>query len=244
MENMQDKEFDQLFKDRLAGASVEPPVMMWNKIEQDIKPVKRKTKLPVLWMAAASAVVVMAAGLLLKQEDKIQLRATAKVKTPTAAPAIESPVTSAVEVEPMMVPAHQNTSTSHQEQGAKKIILAMQPIAEKQHLSDIGPAVDMMEEPVPATPLVIETEAVDTKQVFALNSSPEEPATAVAISNVDQENRRGIRNIGDLVNFVVDKVDKRDEKILEFHTDDDDQSSLVAINIGILKLNTKNRTKR
>ena len=55
--------------------------------------------------------------------------------------------------------------------------------------------------------------------------------------------RKGIRNVGDLVNFVVDKVDKRDKKLLHFNTDEDDNSSLVGINIGFLKLNKKNKDR-
>lgn len=241
---MQDKEFDQLFRDRLAGAEMEPPAMMWKKIEQEIKPITKKTKFPLLWMAAASAVVVVAAGLLLKQDDKIQLRATAKVQT-VKQPALTGPaVSEVIGDEPMALPAAQ-TAVHHQEEKSKKIIPAMEPMTDKQHLSDITPAEDMMEDPIMATPLTIAQEVVDTKQAFALNSYQDEPtATAIDLNDAEQDNKKGIRNIGDLVNFVVDKVDKRDEKLLEFHTDDDDQSSLVAINIGFLKLNTKNRIKR
>ena len=55
--------------------------------------------------------------------------------------------------------------------------------------------------------------------------------------------RKGIRNVGDLVNYVVDRVDKRDKKLLRFNTDDDDNSSLVGINIGFLKLSKKNKDR-
>ena len=48
-----------------------------------------------------------------------------------------------------------------------------------------------------------------------------------------------IRNVGDLINFVVEKVDKREQKFLQFKSDDDDNSSLVAINIGPFKLNAR-----
>lgn len=54
-----------------------------------------------------------------------------------------------------------------------------------------------------------------------------------------EEGRARIRNAGDLVNFVVDKLDKREQKLVEFNTDDDDNSSLVAINIGPFRFNSK-----
>ncbi len=61
------------------------------------------------------------------------------------------------------------------------------------------------------------------------------------VINENSSDRKGIRNVGDLVNFVVDKVDKRDKKLVRFNTDDDDNSSIVGINIGFLKFNKKNK---
>ena len=54
----------------------------------------------------------------------------------------------------------------------------------------------------------------------------------------DMADKRGIRNMGDLINFVVDKVDKREDKLIRFDTDDDN-SSLIGINIGMIKFSKK-----
>ena len=44
--------------------------------------------------------------------------------------------------------------------------------------------------------------------------------------------------MGDLINFVVDKVDKREDKLIRFDTDDDN-SSLIGINIGMIRFSKK-----
>jgi len=47
--------------------------------------------------------------------------------------------------------------------------------------------------------------------------------------------RHKIRSPGDLINAVVEKVDKRRDKIIEF-TDDDDETNVTGINLGIIKI--------
>ena len=73
--------------------------------------------------------------------------------------------------------------------------------------------------------------------VLASNNDPALVKDDVSNENVEAPNR-GIRNMGDLVNYVVDKLDKREEKLLQFKTEDDN-SSLVALNIGMFKFNQK-----
>ena len=245
MENMQDKEFDQFFKNKLAGAEMDPPAMMWNKIEQEMKPAPKKAGLPFLWMAAAAAAVVITAGVLFNKQEKIQLRGEAELVQNLEAPVTTSPMPLAAQTEEVVKPQGQSASAAVSTETSKKSLLAMQPISQSPRLSDNKPVANMVENQEPATALKVE-ELPDSKEAYAvtLNDPVTPEATEVALNAETQENRRGIRNVGDLVNFVVDKVDKREEKLLEFHTDDDDQSSLVAINIGFLKLNTKNRAKR
>jgi len=45
-----------------------------------------------------------------------------------------------------------------------------------------------------------------------------------------------IRSFGDLINVAVAKIDKRKDKIIEFTDDDDDESTLTGINLGIIKI--------
>jgi hypothetical protein len=47
--------------------------------------------------------------------------------------------------------------------------------------------------------------------------------------------RHTIRSLGGLINAVVAKVDKRRDKIIEF-TDEDDETNVTGINLGIVKI--------
>jgi restriction endonuclease S subunit len=66
----------------------------------------------------------------------------------------------------------------------------------------------------------------------------EENKTDIVVVRTEEKPNKGIRNVGDLINFVVDKVDKREKKVIQFATDEDN-SSIVALNIGFIKFNKK-----
>jgi len=57
----------------------------------------------------------------------------------------------------------------------------------------------------------------------------------------DRTPKRKIRSIGGLVNYVVGKVDPRDDKVIEF-TDNDEGTEVSGINLGLLKIKSKNNT--
>jgi hypothetical protein len=116
----------------------------------------------------------------------------------------------------------------------KKSLVAMQPDAGQVHLIITKPEqeVQMPAEQViemPAAALALTDNTPDALEVEAITEKAQN----------EMPTRTRIRNAGDLVNFVVEKLDKREEKIVEFRTDDDDNSSLVAINIGPFKINQR-----
>ena len=49
-----------------------------------------------------------------------------------------------------------------------------------------------------------------------------------------------IRSIGSLVNFVIAKVDHREDKIIEFE-DNDEGSEVSGINLGVLKFKSRKK---
>ena len=242
---MQDKEFDQFIKDKLAQAEVTPPAMLWNKVDAQLE-TKRKKPFPMMWMAAAVAVVAVSAGLLFNQQEKIQLQGqpaivatTEKSATETMPPSAETPVVINQEAQTATVKQH---TVAPAKSIAKKELLAMQPSSSEVHLDNRNKEVKQPQE----EPMVIRDVelALTTPQEPVMTGIQETPQDALTDDQAVAPERRGIRNVGDLVNFVVDKIDKREEKILQFNPNDDDQSSLVSINIGILKFNTKQREKR
>lgn len=68
--------------------------------------------------------------------------------------------------------------------------------------------------------------------------------TALAINNTDvtpsdegaqSERKLKIKSVGDLVNFVVAKVDKRDEKIIKIGKTEESDTEITGINLGLFK---------
>jgi hypothetical protein len=60
------------------------------------------------------------------------------------------------------------------------------------------------------------------------------PATKPAKAPVK---KHGIRTFGDLINVVVAKVDKRQDKVIHFSdSDDDEESNITGINLGFVKV--------
>lgn len=243
MHHTQDKEFDQLFKDRFDQAELEPSAGLWDKIEPQLQPAAKR-HFPVYWMAAALTALALTAGLLfINKPDKIRLQGqqerTAHLEDKPA-PAVVN------DIQPNQI-AVRNVETQTGETGAlekevsrpvvipdpaKKVLIAMQPIPSVDHLKVI---VEHVKPVVQQSAEILQEEG--QKTLAAAGTEMNEPDKVV--NENEQAERKGIRNFGDLVNYVVDKVDKREQKIVRFKTDDDDESSLVAINIGFIKLNPK-----
>lgn len=68
--------------------------------------------------------------------------------------------------------------------------------------------------------------------------------TALAINTIDEnlanegatsDRKLKIKSVGDLVNFVVAKVDKRDEKIIKISKTDESDNEITGINLGLFK---------
>ena len=89
---------------------------------------------------------------------------------------------------------------------------------------------------------------IRTKIEEAILQPKEEIVTAVVATpvktddpiNNNEQSNKGIRNVGDVVNLIVNKMDKRKDKLIQFRTDDDD-SSLASINIGPFKIGKRNK---
>jgi hypothetical protein len=248
MQHMPDKEFDQLFRDKFEDAEIEPSANLWANIEQQLAP-KRKRVFPIYWMAAASIAIAITAMLVFQKKEKIQLHGpeeTASVVKPTVEQ--NTNVTAAVSA-----PAAINRVNANRISGAAmKTQLVKIP-------SNNAPEKDLKNIQEPVQPMIANNrlpikqqdvkplDVVPIKDVIygdnqvVIAAADAQAAGVETTANEIVTERKGIRNVGDLVNFVVDKVDKRDKKLVRFNTDDDDNSSIIGINIGFLKLNKKNR---
>lgn len=249
MQHMPDKDFDKLFKDSFMDAEIEPSADLWGNIAEQLEP-KKKRSFPVLWMAAASVAVVASVMLFMQNDDKVKLYGTSAEIAAVNLPEVTQTVPVAVEEEvttvtnPILSDAAVSTRRSVKTTLAKnavakiddsqeKSFIAMQPSENNEHL----PIKRGDVKPLDVTPTV--SNATDNQTMYAIADT--KPVDYFEPIEENDNSKKGIRNVGDLINYVVDKVDKRDKKIIKFDTDDDDNSSIIGLNIGFLKLNKKNK---
>ncbi|SFG93769.1 hypothetical protein [Pedobacter insulae] len=240
MQHMPDKDFDKLFRDKFIDAEIEPSANLWDKIETQLAP-KPKRILPIYWVAAASVAIAFTAMLAFQKTEKIQLRlddATVAVTKP-----VEQELSNTIEVtassgvnekveKANFVPTAASSAKAVSVVTVKNNEASLQPIETLARL----PIKQADPKPIDILPVVV----VENPIVIAQVDNQQVEPNVINETDLVQE-RKGFRNVGDLVNYVVDKVDKRDKKIVRFNTDDDDNSSIVGINIGFLKFNKKNK---
>lgn len=235
MQRMQDKEFDQLFRDRFENAEVEPAAGLWNDIVLELEP-KRKGGVSFYWLSAAAVTLLVAAvSLLSPKSETIRLQA---------------PLASIAAKEEQDVPSSDRVSAVRQRAAepeakvSRSTPLVIAPrITEKEmqnNLAALQPREQIIH-PVVKEPEVrkLPEEAVPASEVMLASAdvATVNPGPDMTMESTPQEHK-GIRNVGDLINFVVNKVDKRENKIVQFDTDDDN-SSLISLNLGIIKFNKK-----
>lgn len=248
MQHMPDKDFDKLFKDSFMDAEIEPSADLWGNIAQQLEPQKKRS-FPLFWMAAASVAVVASVMLFTKGGDKVYLQGAApEVAVVNNAETQALPVVDTQEettVAEAILPERTATSMTLLKREITKPVAGKIEDTQKNNLVAVQPS-DMNEhlpikrgdaKPLDVAPVV--NIPVDNKVSYA-NVPDAKPIDYFEQQEESDSNKKGIRNVGDLINYVVDKVDKRDKKLIKFDTDDDDNSSIIGLNIGFLKLNKKN----
>jgi hypothetical protein len=252
--DMQDNEFDGLFRNKLNGFESEPSEKVWTGIDGELDK-KRIALLP--WLSVAASIIVLAsAGILFipkgHKDDHTENNIARNHTTPVTVKRAEQVAVSIAPVkkdEPVKKEQKINTKRyKMQSIGAPvpvkpdEIIVTNEPIKPVEQPSVIAqivpPKPDQVKQgvvPGPETQLVVKRN-IDSamsvaKPALAAATRPEmKPETPVA-------KKHGIRNFGELVNLVVAKVDKRKDKAVHFTDDDDgDGSTLTAVNIGLVKI--------
>lgn len=256
MQTMSDKEFDAFFREKLDGFEVAPSDAVWGRIAGELAEPAKKRVFSPLWMAAASVVVIMAAGFWFMRPVKpIQLRA-ANVTEP--APRVEQsrpveekvPADASPKKESFLERLAQ-LKVGKNNQGRGTAVMKEKSVEN-----------DYVQQPVESpegTPQQITVLATETftdikpAPVSGKLKIPDhrKPVIALADDNAAKEgdsepaerSRPGIKTVGDLVNFVVAKVDKRKDKLIEF-SENEEGTLISGINLGVLKIKAKNEDKR
>jgi hypothetical protein len=219
---MKDKEFDQLFKDRLEDAEVQPSANLWDSIEKELKP-RRKRVFPIYWIAAAVAVIVLSVVLMAPDKEKIRLQGTV----------------AAVSNESLLVEESHDT-LHHDSKVAAEVeanTYESTPLIIAPRLSETDAEKEFaaMEQKVVTSRLVvkrIDSISVGKKHVdlpAILNQD-----VVIAKAEAPEEINANVIKEAD---YIASKADRRAYKITK--SDADDDSSLVGINLGFIRLNLK-----
>ncbi|UOE48461.1 hypothetical protein MTO98_29060 [Mucilaginibacter sp. SMC90] len=258
--DMQDKELDRLFQQKLDDLEIQPSAGVWQGISSELNADKRKRTLLPLLSAAAGVILLITAGILFipKQPVKHHDHSTVIVKTHQP---VKQPV--AVKVEPVVPPAPvQNKVPANpviapvnniaQVNKRNKTKPNLTPSAQQPVVTAQPPATAHADEPLlanaPAADYhVVKTDAPDTAtrtspksaiinnektQPVLIAQTPAQPAPATA----KHVKKRRIRSLGDVFNVVIAAVDKRKDKVIEFSNTDEDDATITGLNLGFIKV--------
>jgi len=250
MQPIQDKDFDKLFKNAFEDAEITPSRDLWSSIESGIEP-KRKRIIPIYWLSAAAVLVVATIGFLIYQQQEMQPKQLANnVEPKIIKPVVETPgfedSTKAVDVPSVKIDevlpvtskpeeAIAKTANSENAKPVAKEKIVTAPEMQKKELM-----IAKVEEPTQDIKAKIDALVSETNTETVIASTAATAKADEVMGDDNQIENKGIRNVGDVVNLIVNKVDKRKDKFIQFRTDDDD-SSLSSINIGPFKFGKKNR---
>lgn len=249
MQPIQDKDFDQLFKDRFEDAEIAPSRDLWSSIESEIEP-KKKRIIPIYWLSAAAILIIATVGIMVYQQQDVAPKQYANNVATNMNPVIVKPQvkdslvsnTELTKDVAKALPAHVKPSTTLVQTAVKQ---NAKPIEKQKIISipDIQKQETMIakvEEPKKDIKTKIEEAVFKTKEETVLAANLNEVIADEVIDSSYPAERKGIRNVGDVVNLIVNTMDKRKDKVIQFRTDDDD-SSISVVNIGPFRIGKKSR---
>jgi hypothetical protein len=256
--DMQDKEFDELFRSKLDGLEAGPSANVWAGIVEGLESARRRRRLAPWLSIAASIVVLIGIGVFFIP-NKISTHTEPSVKNPTVT--ITPPVTKVqVATTQPHKPAAPNTPVKLKRETeiarvetkptidhlAPKAddtaqIPAKTPVnADRQLMANIPAKTTTPVKPVvpDATIQLAVKQSIDQLPVSGLK--PDKLAGRSLADNkkdsVAVKRKHRIHNFGDLVNMVVNKLDKRQDKVIQFADDEEGDSHLTGVNLGIVKI--------
>jgi len=254
--DMQDKEFDELLRAKLEGFEAEPSAKVWPGISGGLDSAKRrKTILPWLSIAASIAVLIGIGVLFIPKKPNTHstlpvknsiVKATQPATHQLTPPMPVQPVT--IPVQPVKIKEIRYTTRAQNNRPVNiKPIKNIDTIASPSKnvkSDDRQLMVDIPQKPAGIVKPVVPDQIIPLASATSIDQSPgskpDKLASQTVMDNkkdsVLSKRRHKIRNFGDLVNVVVNKLDKRKDKVIQFADDDEGDSHLTGVNLGIVKI--------
>jgi hypothetical protein len=252
--DMQDKEIDQLFRSEFDNFEVEPSAAVWGNVTVQLD--KKKRLLKTYLSVAASLLVLLSGGLYFVSQINDNTNKSvqvAVVKNDKSVKEVIAPETASPKItQPQVEKAIASNKTVSRKQKIKRVkqqaVLPVTPVlvlaepdqqlAQASHRS--AEAIKFVV-PDKATPILEKTDAPEDMP-FKTNTLAAQPVTAAKTMAVAPAKKHRIRNLGDLINVVVSKVDKRKDKLIEFSsTKDEDESIISGLNLGFIKIKKEDK---
>lgn len=239
--NMSDKELDQLFQSKLDNLEEEPSAGLWAHVHHQLDSKVKRRKLAWFYRITASIILVGFAAWLFIPES---VPSQAVVSMPKAMPLPEAKIDSKNQLTTLDKEEKKRVIT--QEAPAKKTGYPskkrQQAVPTASAVAVAKPSDAVMEEPdtrafypeIPDLPLAVAVLPVEKIPAPVLDESKESDAINI-YKSVVEKNQTKVRNLGDLLNLMIAKVDKREDKIIEFNYDDG-ESNISGINLGIVRI--------
>ena len=232
-----EKTFDKVFKDKLGEVSVAPSPQVWENISASLDPKQHKKRVIYPWLGLAASVLLVSLGAWwFFPMNQAQVGAVKVVN-------VQAMPTRTTEVQ---LTAQENLPKKELAHISKPLVV--NKVAQLQQDLALPPSSVNTVDPKPSATII----QPEQQQVAVLNESPSQPVTILktpqetalnsAQPSAKKHAKKRIRSLSDLVNFVVAKVDNREEKILETSTDEA-ILSLTALNVGPLKFKKNNTEK-
>jgi len=257
---MSDKDLDKLFSAQLADMEVEPSAAVWNNIKREVSGEEasgsKKSIIPFLQIAAGVIVLVSVALLFRPRTEKVALRGNAiaaiaanpsgrLVITPQTTTEQDMQVQDVVPVSPVAnhreskatvhtatLPTNIAVDTTNAN-SSNRVFMASNTLNNDKPLLQQT----VTDQPIPKVLTAVQSGTDHNKpfKALAVNNPP------ALKDNATTAKKKKIRNLGDLLNVMIAKVDKRDKKIIEFNDEDDDDTlNPTHINLGLIQTRKDN----
>jgi hypothetical protein len=251
--DMQDKEFDKVFNSKFANFEVEPSPIAWEGIASELDGKKKKHSLmPYLSIAASLLVLFTLAIVFLPHQGKTAKKQLENnriaLNNNQPGTAINQPVVTDTKTSPTNAKRVAEITDNKTQVNSSSVINKSAPVTSAidtfQKLevlkNNTQPQITVVNEHKPEI-----IQPLSPNKDFELMSKAIKPIkmemmgmTSGTKPDAPVAKRPGIHNPGGLINAILAKVDKRDDKLIQFTDNDDDdaQTSVTGVNLGLIKI--------
>jgi len=238
---MQDKELDELFRSNLDDFEIKPSSDVWAGIDAELEKGRRKKAYVSLLSIAASIIILFTVGVLFIPQ-KISIRTQTdlvKIMTPTRKNVSSKAVAKNSDPNKTTNTITKIYAGNYHKPKHNDLTQNDEPVTAK---SDEQPQLSN------ADKADVITSQQPEKNIQFANIQPVQIKTPLTIEPTQITDKsptikpkHAPLSLGGMINAMVAKVDKRQDKIIEF-TDDDGESSITGVNLGIIKIKKDQQT--